>query len=84
MVLERFELQNDKSLICIQASTNKGNSGGALVNNKVKSLVLLFERRRNICPTWRLFKDNESEAQGSIQLMGVDLTSNERNYYNFE
>jgi hypothetical protein len=32
----------------------------------VKSLAISLRERRNICPTWRLFKeDNESEAQGS-------------------
>jgi hypothetical protein len=46
-----FGITNDKSLICIQASTNKGNSGGALVNNKVKSLAISLRERRNICPT---------------------------------
>lgn len=67
-------ITNDKSLICIQASTNKGNSGGALVNNKGEVIGIISLREGGISAQLEdyLKRINESEAQGSVQLMGVD------------
>jgi S1-C subfamily serine protease len=67
-------ITNDKSLICIQASTNKGNSGGALVNSKGEVIGIISLREGGISAQLEdyLKRINESEAQGSIQLMGVD------------
>lgn len=67
-------ITNDKSLICIQASTNKGNSGGALVNSKGEVIGIISLREGGISAQLEdyLKRINESEAQGSIQLMGVN------------
>jgi V8-like Glu-specific endopeptidase len=67
-------ITNDKSLICIQASTNKGNSGGALVNSKGEVIGIISLREGGISAQLEdyLKRINESESQGSIQLMGVD------------
>lgn len=65
---------SDNSIICIQASTNKGNSGGALVDNKGQVLGIISLREGGIGLGLQnyLSKINESEKQGSIQLMGID------------
>lgn len=65
---------NDNSIICIQASTNKGNSGGALVDDKGQVLGIISLREGGISLGLQnyLSKINESEKEGSIILLGID------------
>ncbi|OAB28061.1 hypothetical protein FBFR_09430 [Flavobacterium fryxellicola] len=67
-------ITKDNSLICIQASTNKGNSGGALVDDQGQVLGIISLREGGISLGLQnyLSKINDSEKQGSIQLMGID------------
>lgn len=64
----------DSSIICIQASTNKGNSGGALINNDCKVIGIVSMREGGISQGLQNYMNqiNESEKHGSIQLMGID------------
>lgn len=65
---------NDNSLICIQASTNKGNSGGALIDDQGQVLGIISLREGGISLGLQnyLTKINQSEKSGSVQLMGID------------
>ncbi len=67
-------ITKDKSIICIQASTNKGNSGGALMdkNGKVIGLISMREGGISVGLQNYLNQISETEKMGSIQLMGVD------------
>lgn len=67
-------ITKDKSLICIQASTNKGNSGGALINNKGEVIGIISLREGGISAELEnhLKKINEAELQSSIKILGVD------------
>jgi S1-C subfamily serine protease len=67
-------ITKDNSLICIQASTNKGNSGGALVNSKGEVIGIVSLREGGISAGLQehLRRINESEKSGGIKIMGVD------------
>jgi V8-like Glu-specific endopeptidase len=67
-------ITKDKSLICVQASTNKGNSGGALMNNNGEVIGIVSLREGGISAGLQdyLKKINETESQGSVQIMGID------------
>ena len=63
-----------KSIICIQGSINKGNSGGALISNDGKLVGIISMREGGIS---RALEDlmvhiESTSKQGSVQLMGVD------------
>ena len=64
----------DKSIICIQAATNKGNSGGALVDKdgQVIGIVSMREGGISISLQNYLNQITASEKYGGIQLMGID------------
>ncbi len=67
-------ITKDKSIICIQASTNKGNSGGALVDKSGEVIGLISMREGGISMGLQNYLNQitETEKMGSIQLMGVD------------
>lgn len=67
-------ITTDKSLICVQASTNKGNSGGALMNNKGEVIGIVSLREGGISAGLQdyLKRINETASQGSVQIMGID------------
>ena len=67
-------ITKDSTIICVQASTNKGNSGGALVNSKGNVIGIMSMREGGISLGLQnyLSEINESQKIGSIQLMGVD------------
>lgn len=67
-------ITKDKSLICIQASTNKGNSGGALINSKGEVIGIISLREGGISPQLQAYLKSieETEKMGSVQLMGID------------
>lgn len=67
-------ITKDSSIICIQASTNKGNSGGALINNDGKVIGIVSMREGGISQGLQNYmnKINETEKHGSVQLMGID------------
>lgn len=67
-------ITKDKSLICIQASTNKGNSGGALINNEGEVIGIISLREGGISAGLQdyLKRINETESQGSVKIMGID------------
>jgi V8-like Glu-specific endopeptidase len=64
----------DKSIICIQASTNKGNSGGALLDIEGKVIGIISLREGGITKALQDYTTqiNESEKNGSVQIMGID------------
>lgn len=64
----------DSSIICIQASTNKGNSGGALINNDGKVIGIVSMREGGISQGLQNYLNqiSETEKHGNIQLMGID------------
>lgn len=70
-------LTNNKELICIQASTNKGNSGGALINDKGQIIGILSLREGGISLQLQNYLNEIelSKQTGSIELMGVDPLS---------
>ncbi len=65
----------DSSIICIQASTNKGNSGGALVNDdgKVIGIVSMKEGGISLGLQNYLNQINKTEKIGGVKTFGVDL-----------
>lgn len=67
-------ITKDKTLICVQASTNKGNSGGALINKKGEVIGIVSMREGGISPQLQTYLKNieETEKRGSVQLMGID------------
>jgi len=67
-------ITKDKSIICIQASTNKGNSGGALINKDGKVIGIISMREGGISLGLQNYMNqiNETEKHGSVQLMGID------------
>lgn len=64
----------DKSIICIQASTNKGNSGGALINEEGKVIGIVSMREGGISKGLQNYMSQitNAEKQGSILLQGVN------------
>lgn len=64
----------DKSILCIQGSINKGNSGGGLINEEGKVIGIVSMREGGISKGLQdLTKYIESTAnQGSVRIMGVD------------
>lgn len=64
----------DKSIICIQGSINKGNSGGGLINAEGKVIGIVSMREGGISKGLQdLTRYIESTAnQGSVRIMGVD------------
>lgn len=67
-------ITKDKSIICVQASTNKGNSGGALINENGKVIGIVSMREGGISKGLAnyLAQISYSEKQGSILLQGVN------------
>lgn len=67
-------ITKDSSIICIQASTNKGNSGGALINKAGEVIGIVSMREGGISQGLQNYMNqiNETEKHGSIQLMGID------------
>jgi V8-like Glu-specific endopeptidase len=67
-------VSKDKSIFSIQASTNKGNSGGALINNSGKIIGIISLREGGISMELQNYLNEitKSEKNGSIQLMGID------------
>jgi len=65
---------NNKELICIQASTNKGNSGGALIDNNGQIIGIVSLREGGISLGLQKFLSQIeiSKSNGSVQIMGVD------------
>lgn len=67
-------ITQDKSLICIQASTNKGNSGGALINKKGEVIGIVSLREGGISYGLQnyLQQINDTEKNGSVEIFGVN------------
>ena len=67
-------ITKDKSIICTQAPTNKGNSGGALLdkNGKIIGIVSMREGGISVGLQNYLNEISETEKMGSVQLMGID------------
>jgi V8-like Glu-specific endopeptidase len=67
-------ITKDSSIVCVQASTNKGNSGGALINAKGNVIGIISMREGGISLGLQNYLNQikETEKHGSIQLMGVD------------
>ena len=67
-------INSDRSIICIQAPVNKGNSGGALMSfdGKVQGIVSMREGGigRGL-EELQIYIDSTSK-NGSVHLMGVD------------
>jgi S1-C subfamily serine protease len=65
---------SDGKIICVQAAINKGNSGGALLNQDGQVIGIVSMREGGISQALlELGRFIEStEKQGSVQLMGVD------------
>ncbi|MFV8328418.1 S1 family peptidase [Flavobacterium sp. ZS1P14] len=64
----------DESLICIQSSINKGNSGGALINKQGKVIGIVSSKEGGISANLESYLNaiKESEQQGTVQLMGIN------------
>lgn len=65
---------NSMSLIFVQASINKGNSGGALLNSQGNVVGIISMREGGISKgldELRIHID-QTASQGSVQIMGVD------------
>jgi len=65
---------DSKSMIFVQASINKGNSGGALINGQGHVIGLISMREGNISKglaELKVYIDN-AESHGSVHIMGVD------------
>ncbi len=62
------------SLIFVQASINKGNSGGALLNNQGHVVGIVSMREGGISQGLKDLRVNidKTSSQGSVQMMGVD------------
>lgn len=62
------------SLIFVQASINKGNSGGALLNSNGNVIGIVSMREGGISKGLDelITRIDETSSQGSVQLMGVD------------
>jgi len=67
-------ITKDKSIICIQAATNKGNSGGALIDNNGKVIGIVSMREGGISLALENYMDqiNKGEKMGSTLVSGVD------------
>ncbi len=66
--------KNDSNVICIQSSINKGNSGGAIINEKKQIIGIITLREGGINQELQnvLNEIKSSESYGNIQLMGID------------
>ncbi len=67
-------ITKDKAIICVQASTNKGNSGGALVNSQGKVIGIISMREGGISAGLQnyLSQITATEKQGSVEFMGIN------------
>ncbi len=67
-------ITKDRSIICVQASTNKGNSGGALVNSDGKVIGIISMREGGISAGLQnyLSQITATEKQGSVEFMGIN------------
>lgn len=67
-------ITKDRAIICVQASTNKGNSGGALVNSQGNVIGIISMREGGISAGLQnyLSQITATEKHGSIQVMGID------------
>lgn len=63
-----------QSLIFVQASINKGNSGGALLNGAGRIIGIVSMREGGISQGLNELKVNidKGASQGSVQIMGID------------
>lgn len=67
-------LAPDEKIICIQAAINKGNSGGALLNEKAEVIGIVSAREGRI-PKGLSDLSNyieNTKRQGQVRIMGVD------------
>lgn len=67
-------ITKDTSIISIQASTNKGNSGGALINSDGKVIGIMSMREGGISLALLNYLNQieKTEAHGSVELMGIN------------
>jgi hypothetical protein len=67
-------ITKDKSVICVQAATNKGNSGGALIDKKGEVIGIISMREGGISLGLQNYLNqiNQAEKMGSVQIMGID------------
>ncbi|MFC5684611.1 S1 family peptidase [Flavobacterium sp. MAHUQ-51] len=67
-------ITKDKSLISVQASTNKGNSGGALINKEGEVIGIISLREGGISAELQSYlkRINDTQSQGSIEIMGIN------------
>jgi S1-C subfamily serine protease len=65
---------NTSSVIFVQASINKGNSGGALLNSQGHIVGLISMREGGISQGLNELRVyiNQTSSQGTVQIMGVD------------
>jgi hypothetical protein len=67
-------IDDTRSLICIQGSINKGNSGGALISDDGKVMGIVSMREGGISKALEdlIVHIENTEKQGSINFIGVD------------
>ncbi len=67
-------ITKDKSIVCIQAPTNKGNSGGALIDKDGKVIGIVSMREGGISAGLQNYLNEiaETEKMGSVKIMGID------------
>jgi V8-like Glu-specific endopeptidase len=67
-------ITKDKSIICIEAPTNKGNSGGALIDKTGAVIGIVSMREGGISVGLQNYLNqiSQTEKMGSVQLMGID------------
>ena len=67
-------ITKDKSVICIQASTNKGNSGGSLLDKDGNVIGIISMREGGISLGLQNYLNQitQTENMGSVQIMGID------------
>jgi hypothetical protein len=64
-----------RTLIFIQASINKGNSGGAALNSEGRVVGIISVREGGISQglsELKVYIDHQTASQGSVRIMGVD------------
>ena len=67
-------IDDSGSIICIQGSINKGNSGGALISGDGKAIGIISMREGGISKALQELTVyiEATSKQGSVQIMGVD------------